>query len=282
MISKQNKNMILKFLKDPWGVGSFFIVFTLFITSCFVWFGFAGQHWHEILCEEGYSPISARFWFGTNFNGQDIFARALYSTKTAFEIGLIVALSSVLLGVLLGSLAGFYRGRWVDSGIVWLFACLDSIPFYLLAASIALIFKDTRFGMHLAMIASLWTSSCRVMRAELIKVRNFEFVEAAFILGASDMRILFRHILPNLTPLILVEFTLSFVTAIKTEAVLSFLGLGVKEGLSWGMMLSEASSEIHAGEFHTFMAASLFMSVLVMAFNQLSDSLQDAMDPKVI
>ena len=269
-----------KFSQDRWGMLALGIVLVFFLLACLVWWGLAGQGWEEMIHEAGYSGVSARHWFGTNFNGQDIFARTLYSTKTAFEVGFVVAVCAIGLGVLLGVLAGFYHGKPLDHVITWLFACLDSIPFYLLAASIAVTFKEARFGMHLAMVASLWTSTCKVMRAQVMKIKARSFIEATQALGASDLRILFHHVLPNTAPIILIEFSLSFVTAIKTEAVLSFLGLGSKEGVSWGLMLAEASSEIQAGQFHNFFAASLFMFTLVMAFNQLSDALQNALDPK--
>ena len=274
------RKYLRKFSLDNWGLISLAVVLLFFLISCAVWLGFLGSNWHEILHEEGYSPASSLYWFGTNFNGQDIFARCIYSTKTAFEVGFIVAFFSIFLGVSLGALAGFYNGRCIDRVISWLFACMDSIPFYLLAASIALTFKDAKFGMHFAMIATLWTSTCKVLRGQVMKLKSCEFVEAAYALGASPLRILFYHILPNAIPLILVEFTLSFVTAIKTEAVLSFLGLGVKDGVSWGIMLSEAASEIQAGQLNNFLAASLFMFILVMAFNQLSDAVQDALNPQ--
>lgn len=272
--------VLRRFSRDHWGMCALAVVIAFFLVSCAVWLGFAGSNWHVILNEDGFSPISTRYWFGTNFNGQDIFARCLYSTKTAFEVGFIVAFFSIVFGASLGALAGYYNGKCIDRIVSWLFACMDSIPFYLLAASIALTFKDEKFGMHFAMIATLWTSTCKVLRAQVMKLKSCEFVEAAYALGASDLRILFSHILPNAVPLILVEFTLSFVTAIKTEAVLSFLGLGVKDGVSWGIMLSEAASEIQAGQLNNFLAASLFMFTLVMAFNQLSDALQDALNPQ--
>ena len=265
------------FSKDKAGKFSLFIIFIFFFISCAVCLGLAGSHWHEIVSESAYSPASSVHWFGTNFNGQDIFERCIYSTKTAFEVGILVAFFSILMGVCLGSLSGFYQGKWIDYVITWLFGCFDAIPFYLLAASIAFTFKSSFYGMHLAMIASLWTSPCKLIRAEFIKLRNREFIEAAYSLGLSDFRIVFRHILPNTLHIILVEFTLCFVLAIKLEAALSFIGLGVKDGVSWGLMIAEASSEILAGEFNNFFAASIFMSVLVVCANQLSDSLHEAL-----
>lgn len=274
------EDILYKFSQDNWGICSLIVVLGFFVIACMVWCGWGTVQWSEILHEQGYSPVSETYWFGTNFNGQDIFARCIYSTKTAFEVGFIVAFFSILFGVIFGTLAGFYNGGWVDRVVTWVFACLDAIPFYLLAASIAFTFRDATYGMHFAMIATLWTSTCKVMRAQVIKIKVLEYVEAAHALGLNDAYIVCKHIVPNTMPIIIVEFALAFVTAIKTEAVLSFLGLGVKDGVSWGIMLFEASSEIQAGKFNNFVAASLFMFTLVMAFNQLSDALQDAFDPK--
>ena len=273
-------NVRSKFARDRYGLFALGLVFIFFLIALAAWTGLAGSHWQELLNEEGYGPVSRDFWFGANFNGQDIFARCIFSTKTAFEVGFVVAFFSTCIGVVLGGLAGFYQGKWVDQVIIWSYGCFDAIPFYLFVAAIALTLKDSLFGMHLAMIATLWTPTCKVLRAQVMKLRAFEFVEAAYALGASDRRVLFRHILPNTIPIILVEFTLSFVTAIKTEAVLSFLGLGIKDGVSWGLMLAEASSEIQAGYLNNFIAASSFMFVLVMAFNQFADALQEALDPQ--
>ncbi len=120
------------------------------------------------------------------------------------------------------------------------------------------------------------------MRGEVIKLRQFEFVEAARAIGVPELRILFRHVLPNTLPILLVQSTIVFVSAIKSEVILSFLGLGIKDGVSWGRMISAAGQEVLAGRFNNFIWASVFMFVLVMAFNLFSDALQDALDPRKV
>jgi peptide/nickel transport system permease protein len=132
------------------------------------------------------------------------------------------------------------------------------------------------------MIATFWTTTGRLVRGEVIKLRQFEFVEAARAIGVPELRILFRHVLPNTLPILLVQSTIVFVSAIKSEVILSFLGLGIKDGVSWGRMISAAGQEVLAGRFNNFIWASVFMFVLVMAFNLFSDALQDALDPRKV
>ena len=243
--------------------------------------GWWAGHWSEI--EGGrFEAPSAAHWFGTNLNGQDIFARVVFSTRTAFEIGLTVALMSSLLGALLGGLAGYFSGTWIDALILWLKGVLDSIPFYLFVAAVAYAMQGSAYGMHVAMVATFWTTTGRLVRGEVIKLRHFEFVEAARAIGLGQIRILFRHILPNTFHILLVQATIVFVAAIKSEVILSFLGLGVKDSVSWGLMIAESTQEVSSGHFGNFIWASVFMFGLVMAFNMFSDALQDALDPKKV
>ena len=186
------------------------------------------------------------------------------------------------IGGALGCLAGYFSGTWIDELVIWIYTCLDCIPFYLFVAAVAFALSGNPFAMHIAMIATFWTATARVIRGEVIKLKNFEFVEAARAIGTPQSKIIFRHILPNTFHILLISATIAFVAAIKSEVILSFLGLGVKEGISWGLMISEASSEIIAGHLSNFLAASGFMFVLVIGFNIFSDALQDALDPKKV
>ena len=144
----------------------------------------------------------------------------------------------------------------------------------MLISAIAFLVKDNPYAVHIAMILTMWTSVCKIIRGQVMKLRNLDFVTAARLLGAPDRTIILRHIIPNLMPILLIEATLIFVTAIKTEAILSFLGLGSRGGVTWGIMLSESSAEATAGILNNFLAASCSMSGLVVAFNFLAESLQ--------
>ena len=270
-----------KFFRDQAGVLGFSIVVLYFLIACTVWFGIAATEWDELLAD-GRVGVSSEYWFGTNINGQDVFQRVIFSTKTAFEVGLIVAIVSSLIGAIAGAMSGFFSGTWIDEIFLWVFGCLECIPFYLFVAAVAFALQENPFAMHIAMIATFWTGTGRLVRGEVIKLKNLEFVEAAHALGVSKNKIIFRHLLPNTSHIILVQASISFVAAIKSEVVLSFLGLGVKDGISWGLMIAEASSEVASGIFNNFLAASGFMFVLVLAFNLFSDALQDALDPKKV
>jgi len=136
------------------------------------------------------------------------------------------------------------------------------------------------WAMHIAMVATFWTTTARLVRGEVIKLRELEFVEAARAIGLGAGRIIFRHIVPNTLPILLVQATITFVAAIKSEVILSFLGLGVQNSVSWGLMIAESTTEVLAGHYMNFIAASSFLFMLVMGFNLFADGLQDALDPK--
>lgn len=272
---------LYKFQRDRVGMAALAIVLLFALMALGAALGWWATDWSEL--KGGYyDPMSSTYWFGTNVNGQDIFARTIYSTRVAFEVGLIVALMSTLLGAVLGGVAGFFPGSWIDELVLWIKGVLDSIPFYLFVAAVAYAMQGSAYGMHVALIATFWTTTARLVRGEVIKLRKFEFVEAARSIGVPERTILFRHVLPNTLPILLVQATIVFVSAIKSEVILSFLGLGVQDGVSWGLMISAAAQEVLAGHFNNFIWASVFMFTLVMAFNMFSDSLQDALDPRKV
>lgn len=270
-----------RLLRDRAGMVALAVVGVYFLIACAVWAGLAGQGWSDIGADS-FAPASSEHWFGTTRNGQDIFARTIYSTRVAFEIGLVVAISSTLLGALFGALSGYFAGSWLDELILWLKGTLDAIPFFLFVVAVAYAMQGHALAMHLAMIVTFWTTTSRYVRGEVIKLRAMEFVEAARAVGVSQTAIIFRHVLPNTTHILLVQATIVFVTAIKAEVILSFLGLGVQDGVSWGLMISQSTNEVTAGFFNNFLAASAAMFVLVMAFNFFSDALQDALDPRKV
>jgi len=266
---------------DPFGLAGLAIVALFLLLALGVWAGLLGQDW-AAAAGGRWEPAGPRFWFGTNLLGQDIFERSVYSVRTAFEIGLVVAVLSTLLGATLGALAGWYAHGWVDGVVLWLKGVLDSIPFYLFVAAVAYALQGQAWAMHLAMIATFWTGTSRLVRAEVMKLRTREFVLSARAIGLPDALILVRHVLPNTVHILLVQGSLAFIAAIKTEVILSFLGLGVQHGVSWGLMLAESTQEVLAGQFNNFLAASLMLFALLMGFNLLADALQDAFDPRQV
>lgn len=254
-------------------------VTVFFVIALGGWLGLWGGNWAETGGGQ-WQPPSAEHWFGTTILGQDIMARALFSTRTAFEIGLIVALASTLLGAVFGALSGYFAQTAIDGVILWLKGVLDSIPFYLFVAAVAFALEGNPWAMHLAMIATFWTTTARLVRGEVIKLGTLEFIEAARAMGLHPVTIIYRHVLPNTFHILLVQATIVFVAAIKSEVILSFLGLGVQDGVSWGLMIAESTTEVSAGHYMNFVVASSFLFALVMGFNLFSDGLQDALDPK--
>lgn len=264
---------------DQLGMFGLAVVLIYFMVTVGVWLNLWGTSWSQI-SDAFNQPPSWQHWFGTNAIGQDVASRGIYATKVAFEVGLLVAICSSLFGTLMGALAGFNHNNWLDAVILWFMGVLDSIPFYLFVAAVAYAMDGIEFAMHLAMIMVFWTETARIIRAEVIRLKQMEFVEAAQAMGQSQTMVLYKHIIPNTNHLLIIQATITFVAAIKTEVILSFLGLGVKEGISWGLMIAEATNDIQAGYFNNFIVASSLLFILVIGFNLFSDALQDALDPK--
>ncbi|MEO2094598.1 MAG: ABC transporter permease [bacterium] len=234
----------------------------------------------------GFTALASflRLSLGTDRQGRSIALRAIYSTKVAVQIGMVAALISVLIGTLLGAAAGYFGG-WVDHLVVWLYSIFSSIPWIVMLMVLASMFRGSRFDgglipVYAAFCMSFWISPCRVIRGEVMKLKELEYVQAASAIGFGHLRILLRHVIPNTAHLMFINFSLLFIGAIKAEVILSFLGLGVKDEPSWGVMINHAKAEVLNGFFWQIGAATAFMLVLVLAFNILSDALQDAFDPK--
>ena len=264
---------------DRYGMGGLLVVILFAVIAICVWSGLLGQAWSEV-SGNSWESASSTHWFGTNLLGQDILQRTLFGTATAFEVGLIVTLCSTILGAVMGALSGWYSHSWVDEIILWLKGVLDSIPFYLFAAAIAFALQGNPWAMHLAMIVTFWTTTARIIRGEVMRLKQREFVEAARAIGLPGLKTVFRHVLPNTVHILLVQASIVFVAAINTEVILSFLGLGIQDGVSWGLMLAESSQEVLAGHFGNFIAAGTSLFILLMGFNLLADALQDALDTR--
>lgn len=231
---------------------------------------------------------NSRLIFGTDRQGRSILVRALYSAKIAIQVGVIVGLTAVLIGSLMGAAAAFFGG-FVDHVVTWLYSIFSSIPQLVLLAVLSFMFVSGPLqefrglpSLYLAFALTYWIGPCRVIRGEAMKIKELEYVQAATAIGFSRFYILVKHIIPNTLHLMFINFSLLFVGAIKGEVILTFLGLGLPlgEGASWGIMISQAKSEVVQGFFWQIGAATLFMFILVLAFNILSDALQDAFDPK--
>lgn len=225
-----------------------------------------------------------RVLLGTDAQGRSIFLRGLYSVKVAVQVGVVVAIVSVLIGALLGSAAAYFGG-WVDLVVTWLYSSLSSLPQLVLLAVLAFMFLGTDWErtlvpVYAALCLTFWIGPCRVIRGEVLKIKELEYAQAAKAIGFGRVYILLRHVLPNTAHLVFINFSLLFIGAVKSEVILTFLGLGIKEGSSWGLMISQSAPEVISGIFWQIGTATVLMLVLVLAFNVLSDSLQDAFDPR--
>ncbi len=238
-------------------------------------------------------PPSLESWktiLGTDWYGKPIIIKTLLGAKVSMSVGLIANIIAVPLGMILGAIAGYY-GRWLDSIIVWLFSTLMSIPGLVLLIAIKYAFTGvTVWGLDLSGIHGLyialgiisWIGTCRLVRAEVMKIRELDYIVAARATGTYGFVILLRHIIPNVMHLGIINFSLGFVGAIKAEVMLSYLGLGVEPGTpSWGSMINAARLNLYSGQWWELTAAVGAMFFLVLALNIFGDRLRDAFDPKL-
>lgn len=279
LVAQSGRRLRGRLAREPVGFLALIVVGAYALVACGVWLGWWGSEW-SALAGPGWAAPSAEHWLGTNRLGQDILARALAATATAFEIGVLVAVVTTAIGGLAGGLSGYFSDGWPDEVLLWLMGTLDAIPFYLLVAALAFALHGHPWAMHLAMIATFWTTTARLVRAETQRIRRLPFIEAARVAGLLPRSIIVRHILPNTAHILLVQATLVFIAAIKVEVVLSFLGIGTQDSISWGVMIAEGAQDILAGQYGNFVVASLFLFGLVMAFSLFADQLQDSLDPR--
>ncbi|WP_073465794.1 ABC transporter permease [Rhizobacter sp. OV335] len=219
--------------------------------------------------------------FGGDRIGRDVLTKALKGTQTSVFVGLLAAIAASVIGTLLGALAGFFGGK-IGDFLEWLYSVFTSIPDILLILSFAVIFGRGISSVAIILALVGWTGMYRQVRAEFLKHSVREYVRSAEAIGASTTSRMFRHILPNISHVILVRMSLLVVGFIKFEVILSYLGLGVGvDDVSWGTMLAEAQSELILGYWWQLVAATAFMAVFVTAFSLFADALRDALDPKL-
>ncbi len=219
--------------------------------------------------------------FGTDIFGRSILYKILAGAQTAMTIGFIVTGISLPIGISLGALAGYYGGR-VDAVVVWLYSVISSVPSILLIVGISYVLEKGITAICIALGVVSWVGLCRLIRGEVIKHRSREYVLAVRLLGAGDATIIFRHILPNVFHLAIVTASLTILSAIKSEVILTFLGVGIQDGSSWGTMITDATGELVSGIWWPLAGVSLAMFLVMYALNVAGDALRDALDPKLI
>jgi oligopeptide transport system permease protein len=219
--------------------------------------------------------------FGGDRLGRDVLSKAIKGAEISVFVGVLAALVATLIGTVLGAVAGFFGGKAGDL-LEWVYNVFTSIPGILLVFAFAAVAGRGVQSVVLILGLTGWTGIYRLVRAEFLKHSVREYVRAAEAMGASAMSRIFRHILPNVSHVVLVQLSILVVGFIKAEVILSYLGLGVSvDQVSWGTMLAEAQSELILGHWWQLAAATLFMATFVTAFSLMTDALRDALDPKL-
>ena len=275
-------------------IAAYFLL-TIFLYAADVFnFQTAPAKWDQKTGAE-YEPPNMKNPFGTDYLGRSVLRKTLYGAKVSMTVAFFASFLSFAIGVSLGSLAGYFRGL-LDDIVVWLLTTFSAIPYILLILAFALVLKERAINLKwlglgqlsLAGIPAIciaigltgWVGICRLVRAEVMKLKSCNFVVAAKAYGCSDIAIIFRHIIPNLSYLIIITFAIRFVYYIHAEAILGFIGLGVKNAPSWGSMIDMARQDLTKGVWWEMTAASAAIFLISLALNCFADCLKNSLDPK--
>ncbi|WP_418510940.1 ABC transporter permease [Corallibacter sp.] len=220
------------------------------------------------------------FWFGTDKYGRDMLSRILVGVRISFFIGFVAVFISLVVGVFMGSLAGYYGGKW-DAFIMWIINVTWSIPTLLLVIAITLALGKGFWQVFIAVGLTMWVEVARVVRGQIISVKEMQYVTAARALGYTDFRIITKHILPNILAPVIVISAANFAAAILIESGLSFLGIGAQPPMaSWGAMIKDHYNYIILGKPYLALIPGFCIMSLVMAFMLIGNALRDALDVK--
>lgn len=227
------------------------------------------------------SPPSWSHPFGTDYLGRDVFSRTLVATRISMLVGVIAVAIALIIGLILGPISGYYGG-WVDSVIMRTADVFFAFPYILFVLLIMTVLGPGLWNVFMAIGLLSWATYARLNRGSVLSVKAMEYVEAARAQGASDLRIIFRHVLPNTMAPVYVAIAMGIGGAIVTEAALSFLGIGIQPpNASWGKMIADYLSYLAAGSWWMLTFPSVFLTVTVFGFISFGNGLRDATDPKL-
>lgn len=225
-------------------------------------------------------PPSAVHWFGTDNLGRDLLTRVLYGARISLCIGVVASLSTMIIGVLYGGIAGLSGGR-VDTIMMRIIDIVWSIPFLLYVILLMVVLQPGLMNIFIALTLVYWMPMARLVRGQILSLRELEYVLAAKLVGASSWRIIIKHLIPNSLGPILITATLTIPEAIFSEAFLSYIGLGVSAPMaSWGVLASEGATSLRSYPFQLFFPAAA-ICITMLSFNFIGDGLRDALDPRM-
>ncbi len=225
--------------------------------------------------------VPTRFLLGTDKYGRDLLSRIILGTRVSFSVGFVSVFISLLIGIPLGAVAGYYGGK-IDKLIMWFINVIWSIPTLLMVIAITLALGKGFWQVFIAVGFTMWVEVARVVRGQFLGIREKEYVQAAQVLGFSDLRIMLRHILPNAFAPVIVISAANFAAAILIESGLSFLGIGAQPPMpSWGSMIKDHYAYLIVDKAHLAIAPGVAIMVLVLAFMLLGNALRDALDVRL-
>jgi len=225
-------------------------------------------------------PPGRDHWFGTDIYGRDIYSRVVYGARVSLQIGVASTIISVVIGVILGAMAGYYGGL-VDDIISWLTNVIFAFPFLLFVLALVAYLPPGLPLMYAAIGIVNWAGVARIVRGQVLSAREKEYVEAATVVGGSDVRVIVKHILPNILAPVIVQATLGMGSIIMLESSLSFLGFGIQPPTpSWGYEIDQGRQYLLAGAWWWSAFPGFAIMALVLGFNLLGDGLRDALDPR--
>ena len=228
-----------------------------------------------------YQPPSMEHWFGTDNAGRDVFTRTWYGARISLFVGLVAALIDVTIGIIWGGISGYKGGR-TDNVMMRMIEVLYGLPYLLVVILLLVVLGPSLGTIILALTITGWVGMARIVRGQVLQIKNYEFVLASKSFGTKTSRIIRKNLLPNTMGPIIVQMTLTVPSAICAEAFLSFIGLGIQAPFaSWGVMANDSLGAILSGNWWTLFFPAFFISFTMFAFNVLGDGLQDALDPKL-